>query len=233
MPNYRGIDYGMGLSNVDRETGIRYGVISQHSINLDCFDPEYDYGKPHCPECGNEIKASDDKTLWDGIEDADIDGSGTPTNEDKYGWWNGKDFTCLDCKRCFWSDSVYSDEPLGWTIDDGEYKLCDCLDTDIFVLKSPYFTYAQYCSPCVPGACNLDSPLELETVADVNLVHKSAELNGYSRCYCLAPDWFDSDSRMPYRCFRVSDGVEVFGLCPHGIDVNQLCGECSKRDIRR
>src|SRR5690606_21275898 len=37
------------------------------------------------------------------------------------------------------------------------YKITGCLDFDLFVLNSPYFTFAQFCSPCVPGAGNLDS----------------------------------------------------------------------------
>lgn len=28
-----GIDYGLGQSNIDKETGIRFGVISQHSLH--------------------------------------------------------------------------------------------------------------------------------------------------------------------------------------------------------
>ena len=35
---YQGIDYGMGRSNIDNETGIRYGVISQNSVNPDEFE---------------------------------------------------------------------------------------------------------------------------------------------------------------------------------------------------
>jgi hypothetical protein len=62
---YKGIDYSLGQSNFDPDNGIRFGVISQHSINPDCTnDFEQDYGKPTCPKCGNEVKASDDPTLF-------------------------------------------------------------------------------------------------------------------------------------------------------------------------
>ena len=34
--DYVGIDYGLGRSNIDKATGIRYGVISQHSVIRCC-----------------------------------------------------------------------------------------------------------------------------------------------------------------------------------------------------
>jgi hypothetical protein len=172
-----GIDYGMGRSNVNRETGIHYGVISQNSVNLDVLSDVQmegaDYGKPTCPECGAEIGHSSD------VE---------PDAE----WNDGKDYACATCKECYWSDSVFSEEMLGWSHESDGYKLTDCLDTDVFVLESPYFTHAQFCSPCVPGAGNLDNPCE----------------DG-PKTYCLGPEWFDEHSPMPYRCYRVSDGTEV------------------------
>jgi hypothetical protein len=36
--NYVGIDYGMGRSNVDKVTGIRYGVIAQNSLDQEAFN---------------------------------------------------------------------------------------------------------------------------------------------------------------------------------------------------
>ena len=35
---YTGIDYGLGRSNVDNETGIRFGVVSQGSLMPEAFD---------------------------------------------------------------------------------------------------------------------------------------------------------------------------------------------------
>jgi hypothetical protein len=47
---YAGIDYGLGRANVDHETGIRYGVISQHTVGQAWYDSaEAEYGEPHCP----------------------------------------------------------------------------------------------------------------------------------------------------------------------------------------
>jgi len=64
------------------------------------------------------------------------------------------------------------------------YKLQVASDGDIFVIESPFVTYAQFCSPCAPGACYLASPLE-------------SHVEG-NQCYCLGPDWFDDDCPMPY-----------------------------------
>ena len=36
-----GIDYGHGKTNIDLKTGIRYGIISQHSVNPDAMDDVY------------------------------------------------------------------------------------------------------------------------------------------------------------------------------------------------
>jgi hypothetical protein len=48
-----GIDYGMGTTNVDTSNGIRYGVISQHSLGESWYDgAEAQYGEASCPECG-------------------------------------------------------------------------------------------------------------------------------------------------------------------------------------
>lgn len=165
--NYAGIDYSLGQSNVDRETGIHFGVISQHSVGEAWYeDAEADYGKPHCPECGNEIKESK----------------------------RDKDYRCGKCRKSFWSDQCFGDDPIGCSFEDKNYKLSDCLDSDIFVLKSPFYTYAQFCSPCVPGAGNLDNPCEPDS--------------GAPKTYCLGADWFE-DGKAPYRIWNVSDNSEV------------------------
>lgn len=177
---YAGLDYSLGRSNFNSETGIHFGVIAMNSINLDCTeDFEYDYGKPSCPKCGTEVKASDE------VSDEDEDGNSLE-------WHNGKDFACVDCQECFWSDRCFGDEAIGWSYQGDGYKLADCLNNDIFVLASEYYTLAQYCSPCVPGAGNLDSPCD-EGV----------------KTYCLGHDWFE-DGHAPYHVFRVADDSEVF-----------------------
>jgi hypothetical protein len=179
----KGIDYGRGQTNIDHATGIRYGCISQHSVLQAWADSaEPDYGSPHCPQCGREADKPEDfgDTFADGRPE---DYTDTSYEMDEY--------VCVECKHFFGSESAFGDEPIGWTLDDGEYQAVDCLNTDILITKSPYFTYAPFCSPCVPGAGNLDS----------------ADDDGV-KTYCFGHDWFD-DGKAPYRVFRVTDGAEV------------------------
>lgn len=167
---YAGIDYSLGRSNVDPANGIHFGVIGQNAIMPEAMDDvEYDYGKPTCWKCDNEAIRSDDAS----IADAD--------------WNDGKDYACAACEHCFWSEDAFGDEPIGWIYEQYGYALTQCLDNDIFVLKSRYYTFAQYCSPCVPGAGNLESPCE----------------NG-PKTYCLGHDWFDG-GKAPYTVYSVED----------------------------
>ena len=82
-------------------------------------------------------------------------------------------------------------EPIGWNYSDDGYELTDCLDNDIFVLKSPYYTFAQFCSPCVPGAGNLDNAMP----------------DGV-KTYCLGHDWFE-EGKAPYPVYSVETDLRV------------------------
>lgn len=196
--NYAGIDYSLGRSNVNHETGIHYGVISMYSVNLDVWaEAEADYGPPTCPECGNtaETVPMHAEQLADGngvaiINELPEDCQDWPHYRD-YGYGCCTDYLCRTCRHTLSSDDVFGDEPLGYSYEADGYKLTDCLDSDIFVLDSPYYTFSQYCSPCVPGAGNLDTPCE-----------------SGPKTYCLSHDWFEGD-KAPYRVYRVADDTEV------------------------
>src|SRR4051812_23221274 len=98
-----GIDYGMGQSNIDRTTGIRFGVISAHALAdwaLEEF--EADYGPPTCGTCGNDAQEYE----------RDVHG--------EYDHGPGcADYACQTCERVFESSDAYGDEPLGHNLDDG------------------------------------------------------------------------------------------------------------------
>lgn len=177
---YAGIDYSLGQSNVNRSTGVRYGVISIHSVPYEYQDDfEQDYGSPHCPKCGNDaVEASD---------------AGLPAESEEWEHYGHgcNDYACPECEHFLDSADVYSEESLGWSYEREGYKLTNCLDSDIFVLESPFYTRAQFCSPCVPGAGNLDNPAE----------------DG-PKTYCLGHEWFE-DGRAPYPVFKVSDDSPV------------------------
>lgn len=168
----RGIDYGMGQTNIDKENGIRYGVIPMNSLAWadEAFEPWY--GDPTCPKCGGKVVDSS------GIEDEQFVDS-------------PRDYFCHQCNETFYSDRCFGDDPLGYTLDDGEYKAEGHSDGDVFVTKSPYFTRAQFCSPCAPGACHLENPM-----------------GDGERAYCFGHDWFENEVA-PYPVYSVTTGELV------------------------
>lgn len=184
MSNYAGIDYGLGKSNIDKETGIHYGVIAQRTPNQEALDDIF-HG-PHSRDLNYEnwlegVKAGVRQGVKDGLADSMMDSQAEKLAE----------FLVEEVENWDWlSDSYQSDEICPLYEHDG-YKITKCLDYDLFILKSPYFTHAQYCSPCVPGAGNLDSPC-----------------GDGPKTYCLGHDWFD-DNKAPYPVYDVKTGAKV------------------------
>jgi hypothetical protein len=178
MTNYKGIDYsGIGATcNRDSDTGIRYGIIPMNALHEFAWDDfEVDYGPPYCPECGNEIKPF------------------VPDVHRKYNTYkNGcDDFACEACKLIVGSDYAFGDEPDCWIHDTGEFRAQVDSSNDVWIFKSLCFTYAQFCSPCAPGACYLVHPLD-----------EPCESN---KCYCLSHEWFESGVA-PYPVYSVATG---------------------------
>ncbi len=188
---YAGIDYGLGQSNIDLETGIRYGVISANEVGSAWFEESTaNYGEPSCPKCGNDAviipshseQHANGVTVYQDIPEAyeeyEIDGCG--------------DYACESCEYLFDGDNAFGDEPQSFSFD-GEGILAEQSgdDHDIFILKSPYYTHAQFCSPCAPGAGYLLNPC-----ADG------------PKTYCLPHSWFESGVA-PYPVFSV-DGDMPF-----------------------
>lgn len=173
----RGIDYGHGTTNLDKSTGIRYGVIPVNDVlQAWCDSSESDYGPPRCPECGQEAVQFDED---------EHDGYASRRSGER-------EYVCESCEKAFGPDEAYGDTPLSNNLDDGEYAASQNGESpDIFIVKSPYYTRAAFCSPCAPGACYLTSPCD----------------DG-EKAYCFGHDWFDG-GKAPYRVFRVSDDTEV------------------------
>lgn len=171
-----GIDYGMGCTNRDPENGIRFGVISQNSVSQAWSDSaEPDYGKPTCPKCQSD--AMEYLAIHEPFE--------------QYRAHGCADYACEDCEITFDSSEAFPDEPQGWSYKNEGYDLTDYLDSDIFVVKSPYYTHTQFCSPCVPGAGNLNSP----------------DTDGV-KTYCLDHDWFEN-GKAPYPVYDVATDALV------------------------
>lgn len=187
-----GIDWGRGTTNIDQATGIRYGVIPANDLGESWYESsEPDYGPPSCPKCGNEAESCHDSERTDEME---VSGAG--------------DFVCESCQYAFDGDEAFGDEPVGgFSLDDGEYKAHQGHDdSDVFILESPYYTRAQFCSPCAPGAAYLRNPCE----------------DG-PKAYCFDPSWFRpwNDNQVtgeyagertscPYPVWRVADDELVF-----------------------
>lgn len=166
MTAYKGIDYGMGQTNIDKETGIRYGVINQKEV----LQAWVDSSEASWPCKGCEYSPDDD---------------------------------CGQaCNMC---------EPTSYFIDDNEYQAECGEDGDIFISKSPYYTFAQFCSPCAPGACYLINPLDILAGYPAGGHNKAGVPIDNNRAYCFGHDWFrDTETKKaPYPVYRVSDNQKV------------------------
>ena len=185
--NYPGIDYSHGQSNRDADTGIRYGVISQNSVSGEAVEDVYHGPHSKClafEAAGKELKRNLRMALEDYYHGSRLD----EAVDDIFDELNG------------WSEDIETD-PL---YEHDGYKIVKCLNNDLFVLKSPFYTYAQYCSPCVPGAGNLDHPFD----GPIENWCTAAEESGFPKVFCLGHDWFE-DSIAPYHVFSVATNEQV------------------------
>lgn len=64
------------------------------------------------------------------------------------------EYACRDCQYLFDGEDAFPYEPLGYRLDDGEYR-AEQTDTDVFVTHSPFYTFGPFCGPCAPGAVYL------------------------------------------------------------------------------
>jgi hypothetical protein len=144
-----GIDYGQGRTNIDTETGIRYGVIHSNRLASHAWDDitsngeDLDYAETIenlTTEISNSLKSilSDYDSSFDCKEAAEGIVSELDFNIESSG----------DCTRY---------------LHEGEDETFSVLsDGDIFVTKSKYYTLCSYCSPCAPGAGSLGSEGEIK-----------------------------------------------------------------------
>jgi len=154
-----GIDYGHGKTNVDEKTGVRYGVISCHSVASWIWDEMDAVYSAHCPHCGED--------LAEGF-DPDCDGD------------------CPHCEESFDHGEQFADEADCWTYNANGLQFFSDRDcTNFTVTKSPVKIRSQFCSPCYPGAGNLDCPMEFGS-------------EDGAITYALPVDFFDEFSPCPY-----------------------------------
>lgn len=179
-----GIDYGMGLSYIDKETGIRYGVIHQNKISPYAFEDIMNNGTDVDFESFKEDLQSslesaikhelEERGLWSRRRTTTLNNDPRQMAEEIVDnlEWDGYEGTG-DCTRYEYNE-------------DG-YLLQTCSDGDIFVLKSKFVTRGPFASPCAPGAVYLDDATGDEEMA---------------LSYCLDSSWFDRECPCPYPVFE-------------------------------
>jgi len=171
-----GIDYGMGKTNIDNETGIRYGVINQiELLQAWCDESDAEYGPACCPDCGNELEKVED------IDGADIEPEAQLAFDD-----TDDEYWCMSCNKGIDDDELWDcAEPIRHYISNNGL-VAECGDSgDIFVIESPYYTLAEFCSPCAPGAGYIMS-------------------KGDIKAYCFGHDWFEG-GKAPYKVYSVEN----------------------------
>lgn len=182
-------------SNVDKTAGIRYGVISQRSVSPDSLDQIFQHGRDTRYAVLRAEFFAAERQKW-----ADAGRDLEDFDEDEAGDMFDEKFESNGLR-----DYVYER--------DG-YRIQGCLDFDLMVTRSPFFTYAQYCSPCVPGAGHLDNHYSAENSGTANVpgfgetYAMLAEECGFPRVYCFGHDWFESGVA-PYPVFSVETGKIV------------------------
>jgi hypothetical protein len=194
--DYAGIDYGLGKINTDGN--FRYGVIPANEVGQAWYDEsEGEYGKPFCPDCFNEVD-----------ETADFSFEGGPM-QDNEGNEIIDEYFCVHCEKGVDENNpeIWPENPICFYYAGDGYEAHQSQDDcDIFITKSPYFTYAQFCSPCAPGAVYLMNPLDIKEQIREYVVDGISHEN--NRGYCFGHDWFES-GKAPYPVYSVKTGKLV------------------------
>ena len=144
MSDYIGTDYGMGIKNIDPQTGIRYGVIHHSTVGQFW----YEESEPEYPVLDAKEILEDEHRHFGSLEKV------YEQYRVEFGDWETLEEALLEMA------SDYSD-PIEFFIDtEGFTAFQDADSPEIIVSKSKWYTKAQFCSPYFPGAGNLDSPME-------------------------------------------------------------------------
>jgi len=250
------------IPNYDPAAGIHYGCISQHSLMpeamSDIWDKAHDLSYESAKDDllngivraleGDESREAQEEALESALSDlfygerraeeketaiseiieqwTEIQHSTPASEEDKDALWQFVEDRFNDSYEC---------DQRSWLWEDEGYSLSNCLISDIFVSKSPYFTYAPECSPCVPNAGNLDSASEkmnCTACKGVECCHftfakEGVEESGWGvlvscekcgswrtpdriplKTYCLGHDMFEGGTA-PYPVWSVETGKRV------------------------
>jgi hypothetical protein len=166
--------------NVNFDTGIHYGCISQHSVDLSTMDDWYD-NDAYYDEAKQEIIDGIKSALSDYFDEEYI-------------------AEVVEAALDRFNESYQNDEP-AYYFEDSEYSAEYSQSLCCWIIKkSPYYTYCKTCSPCVPNAGDLDSPVTPDEYMDG--IERGFFHPKLVKAYCLPKEFFDGD-KAPYKYFSV------------------------------
>lgn len=173
---YSGIDYSAGLANRDIKTGMRYGVIHSSSLPAWFWETVQSEGSDLDYEDAMEVLRDEIKgALKSALSDYSVTADYESLTQDVLDSIEVEYESTGDCTRYRYESE--NKDLIFETTSDGS----------IFVLKSPFYALCAYCSPCAPGAGDLES-------------------EGSVKAYCLPTDWFnDGDGNTaPYTAHNLA-----------------------------
>lgn len=177
-----GTDLKSMFPNMDMDTGIRYGCISQHTVDLSAMDDWYDDDAIY-DEIKQEIEEGIEGVLSNHLDPEDI-----------------KDIISDALDK--FNENYQNDEP-AYYYKDEEYSAVYSHSLSCWIIeKSPYYTYCKTCSPCVPNAGDLDSPVTPDDYMDEIEKKRTSIYPRFVKAYCLPCGFFDDD-KAPYTYFSV------------------------------
>ena len=183
QPTHAGIDYGLGKSNIDQSTGIRYGVIPSRAIDQ--------YSLEELCDLGTDTDYEDyRKSVRDAIDEALSSALDCYIARQK-SIQAIVDAAVDEAEEHLGDNYEQTGDNQRFTYEGEGIKLEHHSDGDLFITASPFYTHAQFCSPCAPGAGYLLNPCP----------------DG-PKTYCLPPSFFEGDLP-PYPVYKVSNGSLV------------------------
>lgn len=195
------------MTNTNPETGIRYGVIYMNSLDPDVANELWGYGSTQVRDLSYEAALKflqrEIQEEADNIEDEAsiaIEERGYNTDREyedlleeeieaaygRRGYDSREDFIDGEIERL--SDRIEIDEPMIQGEMDGvEYEISWFGGAPLlWVIKGPIGLANKLCSPCVPGAADLDSGFRDLCGDDED------GFSGYE-CYVIPADWLNSE----------------------------------------
>ena len=162
-------------TNINPETGIRYGYISGNSIHSYILDTiMYSVGTDLTYEAAKAEALAVAERQAEDIEEvriaiAEAGGFTDRGYEDGIDYWTSRAYERLgfDCREDYVENSVecamryvYIEEPIIEFEYEGVKGRTSWLggECNLWIFESPHTNTFALCSPCVPNACNLDQP---------------------------------------------------------------------------